>query len=294
MLKLLQNWTLPIAMLIGIAAHRYVVNLSFLLPFLIFLMLFLSFAKISFRELKVGQLHIRLLLIQAATALVMYFLFVFFDKVVAESVVICIITPTASSAAVVTQRLGGNAASVTVYMIISNLFAALVIPSVFPLIESNAELPFMTVSFVILQKLFLLLVLPFILAQILHFFSPALHSKAAKYSWISFYIGASSLAIVSAVTYYAVIFAETTLFTKTLIALAALVACLLQFMTGKLIGSRYNDRISGGQALGQKNTVLATWLSITYLNPVSVIGPGSYILWQTIINSYQLWKKRKR
>ena len=62
---------------------------------------------------------------------------------------------------------------------------------------------------------------------------------------------------------------------------------------GKRIGSAYNDRISAGQALGQKNTVLAIWMAVTYLNPLSSVGPGSYVVWQNIINSYQLWKKRK-
>ena len=61
----------------------------------------------------------------------------------------------------------------------------------------------------------------------------------------------------------------------------------------KTIGSVYNDRISGGQALGQKNTILAIWMAHTYLNPLSSVAPGSYVLWQNIINSYQLWKKRK-
>ena len=292
MLKLLRNWTLPIAMLFGIAAHRYLVNLSFILPFLIFTMLFLAFLKISLNELKVGSLHICLLLIQTVSASA-GFLFIFFDKIIAESVIVCLVAPTASSAAAVTQRLGGNAASITVYIIISNLFAALVIPVFFPLIEPNAGIPFIEASLIMLKKLFFLLVAPFFLAQILNRFSPGLHDKVAKYSWISFYLGAVSLAIVTSVTYYAVISAKTSLFTGLLMVIAAFAACSLQFIAGKLIGKRYNDRISGGQAIGQKNTVLATWLSLTYLNPVSVIGPGSYILWQTIINSYQLWKKRK-
>lgn len=78
-----------------------------------------------------------------------------------------------------------------------------------------------------------------------------------------------------------------------LIAFAGLVTCCLQFYFGKRIGSAYNDRISAGQALGQKNTVLAIWMAVTYLNPLSSVGPGSYVVWQNIINSYQLWKKRK-
>ena len=60
------------------------------------------------------------------------------------------------------------------------------------------------------------------------------------------------------------------------------------------IGTRYSDRISAGQALGQKNTVLAIWMAYTYLDPLSSVGPGSYVLWQNLFNSYQLWKKRKK
>jgi bile acid:Na+ symporter, BASS family len=45
--------------------------------------------------------------------------------------------------------------------------------------------------------------------------------------------------------------------------------------------------------LGQKNTVLAIWMAVTYLNPLSSVGPCSYVVWQNIINSWQLWKKRK-
>mgnify|MGYP007087970980 FL=1 len=37
-----------------------------------------------------------------------------------------------------------------------------------------------------------------------------------------------------------------------LIAFWALVVCVLQFWLGKYIGGRHDNRISGGQALGQK------------------------------------------
>ena len=70
--------------------------------------------------------------------------------------------------------------------------------------------------------------------------------------------------------------------------------CCLLFFLGKRIGGHYRERISGGQALGQKNTVLAIWMAYTYLNPLASVGPGSYVLWQNLINSWQLWKKRRR
>ncbi|MEG0454683.1 MAG: transporter, partial [Bacteroides sp.] len=65
--------------------------------------------------------------------------------------------------------------------------------------------------------------------------------------------------------------------TEILIALGSLVVCCLQFFLGKTLGGLYNDRISGGQALGQKNTILAIWMAHTYLNPLSSVGPGAYV-----------------
>ena len=70
--------------------------------------------------------------------------------------------------------------------------------------------------------------------------------------------------------------------------------CCLQFFLGKRIGARYGERITGGQALGQKNTILAIWLAHTYLTPVTAVGAGSYVVWQNIINSWQLWRQRAR
>ncbi|KAA6308376.1 hypothetical protein EZS27_039945, partial [termite gut metagenome] len=66
------------------------------------------------------------------------------------------------------------------------------------------------------------------------------------------------------------------------------------FFTGKTLGSNYNDRIISGQALGQKNTILAIWMAHTYLNPLAAVGPGFYVLWQNVINSWQLWMRNKK
>jgi BASS family bile acid:Na+ symporter len=34
-------------------------------------------------------------------------------------------------------------------------------------------------------------------------------------------------------------------------------------------------------------------MAYTYLNPLSSVGTGCYILWQNIINSIEIWQKRK-
>ena len=53
------------------------------------------------------------------------------------------------------------------------------------------------------------------------------------------------------------------------------------------------DSISAGQALGQKNTIVGIWLTITFLNPLAAVAPGAYVLWQNVVNAWQLWYKRK-
>ena len=77
-------------------------------------------------------------------------------------------------------------------------------------------------------------------------------------------------------------------------AIGAGVVCVLQFYIGRRIGARYDQRVSAAQGLGQKNTVLAVWMAVNYLNPISSIGPAAYIAWQNSINSLQLYLKMKR
>ena len=294
MLKFLKNWTLPIAMLIGVVGYPLFISLSFLTPFLIFTMLLLTFCKVSPHDLKPKPLHVWLLLIQILGSLTAYLLLYRFNKIVAEGVMVCIICPTATAAAVITSKLGGSAASLTTYTLLGNIGAAIAVPLFFPLIESHPDMSFGSSFLIILSKVFPLLICPFLAAWLLDKFFPRIHRKLLGYHELAFYLWAISLIIVTAQTLNSLINDPADGITEIMIALGALIACCLQFFLGKTLGSVYNDRISGGQALGQKNTILAIWMAHTYLNPLSSVAPGSYVLWQNIINSWQLWKKRKK
>ena len=82
------------------------------------------------------------------------------------------------------------------------------------------------------------------------------------------------------------------LISEIIMAAVALAVCLAQFGFGRWLGRRYGDEAAGGQALGQKNTVLAIWLAQSFLNPISSVAPTAYIVWQNIVNSYQIYKHR--
>lgn len=313
MLKFLRNWTLPVSMIAGAIAYfifasvplleptKPFVNslLAFLTPFLIFAQLLLTFCKVTPRELLPCAWHGWLLLFQffACGILTVALLFVPMDiayKEIFEAAMVCLICPTATAAAVITGKLGGSASSLTTYTLLSNLLAAIVVPLLFPLVEPHADLSFFTAFLKILSKVFPLLLCPFFLAYLLHVFLPSIHKCLLNFSDMAFYLWAVALAIVTGQTVKSLVNSEAEIWIEILIALAGLVTCAIQFYLGKRIGSAYNDRISAGQALGQKNTVLAIWMAYTYLNPLSSVGPGSYVLWQNIFNSWQLWKKNRQ
>ena len=74
----------------------------------------------------------------------------------------------------------------------------------------------------------------------------------------------------------------------------ALLICIMQFVLGRRIGRRYGDAVAGGQSLGQKNTVLAVWMSQAFLDPLSSIAPTAYIIWQNFVNSFQIYRKDRK
>ena len=100
---------------------------------------------------------------------------------------------------------------------------------------------------------------------------PKIHRVLLEFKDMAFYLWSIALMIVTGQTVKSLIESDAAVGVKVSIALAGLVTCAIQFYLGKRIGSRYDDRISAGQALGQKNTVLAIWMAYTYLDPLSSV-----------------------
>ncbi len=166
-------------------------------------------------------------------------------------------------------------------------------PVVLAAIGDNPDMTFLKSSLLICSKVFPLIIGPLALAMILRYLVPRLHSKVVSHQSLSFYMWAVSLFIIvgSCVSFTIRTWDEKRLPAVAMLVAGALAVCLLQFYIGRKIGARFNDRVSGGQSLGQKNTVLAVWLAMTYMTPIASIAPAAYIAWQNIVNSWQLVKK---
>jgi Predicted Na+-dependent transporter len=199
--------------------------------------------------------------------------------------------PTATAAAVITGMLGGSMEFLTSYTLLSNLGVAVMAPLFFSMGGLNTDLSFRNSFIRIFLKVFPLLIMPLLTAWAIRYALPRLQSRMLRLTMVPFYLWSLSLAVVTGRTVYALVALDKhDLVMEFSLGLAALIICALQFFTGKTIGSRFNNRIACGQALGQKNTIFGIWMTQVFLNPVAALAPSCYILWQNIVNSYQIWK----
>ncbi len=312
-IRFAKDWTLPVAM--GLGAVLYLVFafvpwldsaalffapvMEAILPVFMFLVLFVTFCKVDFHQMRPVWWHAWVLLFNLLfVGIIMLIILVSpFSMntqflVLMEALLMCIIAPCATATAVVTQKLGGNLEQTTTYTFLSNFLTVLLVPICFPMIEKDADVSFWAAFWKILYQVVTLLVVPMLLAYIVKHHAHRLHQRIISIRDLSFYLWACSLMIVTGTTVKNIVHAQATVVFLTVIALLVLVLCVVQFAVGRFIGHYFGHAQEAGQALGQKNTAFAIWLSITYMNPLASVGPGCYILWQNIINSVEIWQHR--
>ena len=323
---------LPIAMTTGASVfliydavpclHRFGPFLSdmvgFLQPLFIFSMLFLTFCRIEPKDLKPHRWHWWLLLIQGGLfsllGLVAYLLISMLSVesgdwvVLIECAMLCLICPTATAAAVVTRKLGGDVPGITTYIILINILAAVLVPLIVPLVHPIAEIDFWMAFSMIMAKVFPLLILPCLAAWLVRYLFPKQHRWFLKFPDLPFYIWSLALCLAIAITTKSIMRSDMSLFMLAMMSLISLICCVLQFGVGRFIGGKYRPRIyipaveergkavrkvTAGQAMGQKNTIFAIWMAYTFMTPESSIVGGFYSIWHNIYNSWQLYRAGK-
>ncbi len=324
---------LPIAMLMGASIYLlyYAIKplhlagpflsnaVAVIQPLLLFIMLFLTFCRIEPKDLKPHRWHWRLLLIQGGLFTALGFLAVWIMKtfpenshnwtVLIECAMICLISPTATAAAVVTRKLGGDVAGITTYIVLINLLVAVLVPLIVPLIQPVQGMDFWTAFLMIIAKVFPLLMFPCLLAWLVRYMAPKFHQWLMGFPDLAFYIWAIALTLAIAVTTRAIVRSDISVSLIFLMGLVSLLCCAFQFAMGRYVGKCYKPRrpdvspeaeargrelrkITAGQSLGQKNTVFSIWMAYTFMTPETAIVGGLYSLWHNAFNSWQLYKAK--
>ncbi len=331
---------LPVAMTAGASCfviYHYIPSLhrfgpalsqtvSFLQPALIFAMLFLTFCRIEPKDLKPHRWHWWLLLIQGGTFTLLGLLAVWLMRlfpentcglpVLVESAMLCLICPTATAAAVVTRKLGGDVPGITTYTILINLVTAVLVPLIVPLIHPMSGLNFYHAFSLIMSKVFPLLIMPCLAAWLVRYLFPKFHRWLLKFPDLAFYLWAFALTLAIAVTTKSIFASQMSVSMLLLMALISLLCCILQFALGRYVGRCYRPcripadlschperqrrissgnirEVTAGQALGQKNTVFAIWMGYTFMTPETAIVGGLYSIWHNLYNSHQLRRSIK-
>ena len=260
-------------------------------------MLFVTFCKVRIKELKPSKWHLWLLAFQLLSFIAISLSIAFVPRmpvavrVLLEAAMMCLLCPTATAAAVITARLGGNSASLISYTMQINIAVALVAPLFLAMSHPVDGMSLASSFMLIMGKVFPLLLMPLLCAELLRKFLPGAHKLlVTKGRNLPFYLWLVALSLAIAMTTRAIAHSDLSIWVMAGIALVSLVCCVLQFAFGRYIGARNGEVIAGGQSLGQKNTVFAIWFACTFLTPVTAIAGGFYSLWHNLVNTWQLYK----
>ena len=310
--QFLRDWSLPIAMLGGVmmyllysniplfdGTHNFVSSvISYLQPGLIFAMLFVTFCKVNVKELKPSKWHLWLLAFQLLSFIAISLTIAFVPRmpvtlrVLLEAAMMCLLCPTATAAAVITARLGGNSASLISYTMQINIAVALVAPLFLAMSHPVEGMSLASSFLLIMGKVFPLLLCPLLCSEAVRKFIPRLHALlVSKGRNLPFYLWLVALSLAIAMTSRAIAHSNLSIWVMVGIAAVSLACCVVQFAFGRFIGRRNGEVITGGQSLGQKNTVFAIWFACTFLTPVTAIAGGFYSLWHNLVNTWQLYRK---
>lgn len=314
-IRFIKNWTLLIALCVGCIVYLTFAylpplepvgdfvgpKLVSLLPVVIFVMLYMTFCKIDMHNFRPRTWHFLLQLVRTGLSGLVVLIIVLFPhadpdtKVVLEGIFICVICPTAAAAAVVTEKLGGSIATMTVYMIIANCFTVVIIPAFFPLVERNANITFLMSAMMVLERVLRVLILPLILGLLTHRLLPRVVAWVKRVPNAPFYLWSFNLSIIMGLATQTLIHSPLHGWAMSLLIFLPLLVCILLFSIGKWVGHFWGPqaRIDAGQALGQKNNVVGIWLILHFLNPLVIIAPCAYVVWQNILNALQIWYKKK-
>ena len=310
--KFFREFALPCSLVLGAVVYLIFANVPFLEPFgeavgphlislmpvVLFCLLYVTFCKIEIKEMKPKTWHFVLQLIRTSLAVLMVLAIYLFGsnydtKLVLEGAFICFICPTAAAVAVVTEKLGGSIGSLTTYTVIANVFTMIIIPTLFPMVEKGADVSFLYMSMMVFRNVTTVLVVPLILALLSRRFLPKFVAQVKSVKDLGFYMWCFNLTILMGETLRNILHATVSGWILALLLIVPLLVCLIQFCIGKAVGRHYGDSISAGQALGQKNTIVGIWLTLTFLNPLAAVAPGAYVVWQNLVNGWQLWYKEK-
>ena len=115
----------------------------------------------------------------------------------------------------------------------------------------------------VLQRVLMVLIIPLCLALLSRKYLPKFVTWLKTKRNLAFYLWSFNLSIIMGLAMQNILHAPVSGWVLTALCIIPLILAVVQFSIGKLVGHHYGDSIGAGQALGQKNTVVGIWLTLS-------------------------------
>ena len=289
---------MPVAILLGILLPQAHV-LSPALPFMIGLMMFLSFVgKVPPQQHGYTfKIEVKAFLASLVMLAVLWGVVEFFQlprEVLLGGAIICLCPP-ANAAPAMAKVLGGNPVLALKIFLSGNIIACFSIPLIYGFL-TGADASFAEVAMKIFNSIQPIISIPLAIALGLRAFYPELADKAVRFQKYTLLVWTISVFLILAKASYDIRemgFAELWNSGKlSMLALVALILCIVQFTVGWFSDKKHP--IESSQSMGQKNTTLVIWISSLYAGPVAAIAPTCYVIWQNLVLSWMCGRKKKK
>jgi len=264
---------------------------SFLIQYLLMIMLFFAFLDIEFNPQRFQKSVIWVLLANAVVAFSCYLILAPFDLTLALSAFMTAIAPTAIAAPVIIGFIHREVEYVVASVLLTNIASAVIVPLALPsLLGTEIQISIWEV----LQPVLVVMFVPLILARLVSRLSSKTQKAIRKGKTFSFPIWLVNLFIISAnASNFLRNENSDSAFTLITIALISLVICILNFGLGAMLGGRGHWQ-EASQSLGQKNLSFVIWIALTFINPLVAMGPMFYILYHHLYNSWSIYRFEKQ
>ena len=285
-----KSFSLLVTMLVGVLFSQ-VHSLSFLIQYLLMLMLFFAFLDLEFKPQSFQKSVLWVLLANIAVAFISYVALAPFNQTLALAAFMTAIAPTAIAAPVIMGFIQREVEYVVTAVVLTNIVIAVIVPLARPFLLGSA----VQISvWDVLQPVLVVMFVPLILAQLVGNIPANAQNYVRKGKAFSFPIWLVNLFIISANASDFLQNRNTSSFaTLASIALISLVICIINFGVGALIGGRSHWQ-EASQSLGQKNLSFVIWIALTFINPLVAMGPMFYILYHHLYNSWSIYQFEKR
>jgi len=284
--------SLMATMLVGIAFPQ-AQQLTFLVRYLLMIMLFFAFLDIEIKQVNLHPAAFLVLVANLATGFGWYLFFKLFNQELAMTAFITAMAPTAISSTVIISFICGKVDFMVTSILLTNIVVTLVVPFAIPHIVGSQ----VTIStWEVLRPVLITMFVPLILSRLVSFLPNNVKSTLAYAKKSTFLIWLFNLFIISAQASDFIRHQRTGALTDIFeIAGMALIICIVNFTLGSFLGGKDYCR-EASQALGQKNNSFAIWIALTFINPLAAMGPTIYILYHNIYNTWQiyLFEKQKK